>query len=68
MQEFHKSPTHEVRLLFGSVVPLTVLQETKEDCIHANLVHGEEGTADKVGDYSHHRYGGEGVVQARGQR
>ena len=55
---------HVVRFLRRAVVPLQVLQEAEEECVHGHVVDTKEGTGDDVTTYHNEDNRSDRVVEA----
>lgn len=60
-----QAPGHEIGPLFGAIIPLTILQEAKKQCIDSHGIDAKEETGDHVGTNADDHDGCLEVVQGR---
>ena len=64
-QDLLEAGRHVVGLLHAAVVPLKVLQEAKEECVHRHSVHAEESAGNEIAADNDEHYRREEIVEGR---
>ena len=64
-QDLLEAGRHVVGLLHAAVVPLKVLQEAKEECVHRHGVHAEESAGNEIAADNDEHYRREEIVEGR---